>query len=206
MAAASTFNTGLSPLAFVSRSPLNSRLKPGRFFTDKEASMAKDKKKTGNTPAPGDKAVEPAFEPEETIIRSIGLGGMGVEPMCVDIKNGKIIRMRPLHYDDKYTEAELAPARWQIEARGKTYESPKKGLPSHLASPCKKHNRLLQLPCVGVLNLDFKVKFKLESSAYCHPGSTSGDDTRNRLTKHKPGGFNQIPTIFQPFLFAFLFN
>lgn len=82
--------------------------------------------------------VEPAFEPEETFIRCIGLGGMGAEPMCVDVKNGKIIRMRPLHYDDKYTEGELASVRWKIEARGKTLESPKKALPGHLVLPYKK--------------------------------------------------------------------
>jgi trimethylamine-N-oxide reductase (cytochrome c) len=85
-----------------------------------------------------EKPIEPAFEPEETVIRCIGLCGGGVEPMCVDIKNGKIIRMRPLHYDDNYTEEELAPVRWKVKARGKTYESPKKGLPSYLALPYKK--------------------------------------------------------------------
>jgi trimethylamine-N-oxide reductase (cytochrome c) len=94
--------------------------------------------KTANTPVPGEGVIEPAFEPEETVIRCIGLCGGGVEPMSVDVKNGKIIRMRPLHYDDKYTEEELAPVRWKIEARGKTYESPRKGLPSHLALPYKK--------------------------------------------------------------------
>jgi anaerobic selenocysteine-containing dehydrogenase len=81
---------------------------------------------------------KPAFEPEETFIRSIGLGGAGAEPMCVDVKDGKIVRMRPLHYDDKYIDEELAPVRWKIEARGKTYESPKKALPGYLALAYKK--------------------------------------------------------------------
>jgi molybdopterin guanine dinucleotide-containing S/N-oxide reductase-like protein len=90
------------------------------------------------TPLSPEGTVEPAFEPEETVIRSIGLGAMGAEPLCVDVKNGKIIRMRPLHYDEKYTNEELASVRWKIEARGKTYEPPMKALPGHLALPYKK--------------------------------------------------------------------
>ena len=95
-------------------------------------------KNTATTTASDGVVVEPAFEPEMTFIRSIGLAGVGADPMYVDVKNGKIIRMRPLHYDDKYTKEELAPAQWKIEARGKTYESPKKALPGNLALPYKK--------------------------------------------------------------------
>jgi trimethylamine-N-oxide reductase (cytochrome c) len=102
--------------------------------------VREDKKieKTVTTTKPAKGIVKPAFEPEETFIRCIGLGGMGAEPICVDVKNGKITRMRPLHYDDKYTKEELAPVRWKIEARGKTYESPKKALAGYLALTYKK--------------------------------------------------------------------
>ena len=38
----------------------------------------------------------------------------------VDVKDGKIIRIRPLHYDWKYKPEEFNP--WRIEARGKVFE------------------------------------------------------------------------------------
>jgi molybdopterin guanine dinucleotide-containing S/N-oxide reductase-like protein len=84
------------------------------------------------------RSAEPAFEPEKTVIRSIGLGGTGAEPIYVDVKDGKIIRMRPVHYEDKYSKEELAPTKWKIEARGKTFESPSKAIPGYLALSYKK--------------------------------------------------------------------
>ena len=43
-------------------------------------------------------------EPEKTVIKSLGLGGTqgGGAPCAVDVKDGKIVRVRPLHYDWKY--------------------------------------------------------------------------------------------------------
>jgi trimethylamine-N-oxide reductase (cytochrome c) len=38
----------------------------------------------------------------------------------VDVKNGRIVRIRPLHYDEQYQPEEFQP--WQIEARGKVYQ------------------------------------------------------------------------------------
>ena len=46
-------------------------------------------------------------------------GGDG-NPSVVDVKNGKIVRIRPLHYDWKYDPKEFNP--WKIEARGQTFE------------------------------------------------------------------------------------
>src|SRR4030067_2001634 len=37
----------------------------------------------------------------------------------VDVRNGKIIRIRPLHYDEKYAPEQFKP--WQMEARGKVF-------------------------------------------------------------------------------------
>ena len=48
------------------------------------------------------KAVEPAFEPEKTVTKTLNLGGRQGLPMRVDVKNGRIIRIRPLHFDEKY--------------------------------------------------------------------------------------------------------
>ncbi|MFC1869381.1 molybdopterin-dependent oxidoreductase [Thermodesulfobacteriota bacterium] len=66
--------------------------------------------------------------------------------MCeVDVKDGKILRIKPLHYDRKYKPEEFKP--WKIEARGKVYEPPLKTLPPPFALSYKKRvyssNRIL---------------------------------------------------------------
>ena len=50
------------------------------------------------------------------------------DPAAIDVKDGKILRIRPLHFEDKYTKEEIKP--WRIEKDGKVLE-PK--LKSHLA-------------------------------------------------------------------------
>ncbi|MFC1901908.1 molybdopterin-dependent oxidoreductase [Chloroflexota bacterium] len=59
-------------------------------------------------------------EPEETYIKGLALGGHGALPAAIDAKNGKIVRIRPLHLDWKYDKKEFNP--WKIEARGKVFE------------------------------------------------------------------------------------
>ena len=41
---------------------------------------------------------------EKTVIKSLGLsGGMfGAAPCAVDVKDGRIVRIRPMHYDWRY--------------------------------------------------------------------------------------------------------
>jgi len=60
----------------------------------------------------------------------IGLGFCSVSAdansSVVDVKNGKIIRIRPLHYDWKYKTQEFNP--WKIKARGKVFEPSMKAL------------------------------------------------------------------------------
>jgi trimethylamine-N-oxide reductase (cytochrome c) len=59
-----------------------------------------------------------------TIIK--GLGFCGNEPLAgsnaaaVDVKDGKIVRIRPLHFDWKYKPEDMNP--WKIKARGKVFE------------------------------------------------------------------------------------
>jgi len=50
-------------------------------------------------------------EQEKTVVKAIALGAfaMGTGPSAVDVKNGKIVRIRPLHYDWKYTKEEIKP-------------------------------------------------------------------------------------------------
>ena len=54
--------------------------------------------------------------------------GRGGYPAAIDVKDGKILRIRPLHFDEKYTKEELKP--WRIEKDGKVLEP---YLKSHLA-------------------------------------------------------------------------
>ena len=69
-------------------------------------------------------------EAEEEKTSLIGLGfcsfGIGSNPASVDVKNGKIRRIRPLRYDWKYQPEEFNP--WKIEARGQTFEPAMKSL------------------------------------------------------------------------------
>lgn len=60
-------------------------------------------------------------EPEKgkSFIKSFGLcaHGAGGSPGVVDTKNGRVTRIRPLHYDASYPAEELKL--WSLEARGK---------------------------------------------------------------------------------------
>jgi molybdopterin guanine dinucleotide-containing S/N-oxide reductase-like protein len=79
---------------------------------------------------PAEQAASPAREPEETYLKgaatnSFGHGGGATR---VDTKNGKIVRIRPLHYDEKYTAEEIG--KWRVKARGKVFESQPRTLPN----------------------------------------------------------------------------
>ena len=48
-------------------------------------------------------------EREKTFVRALGFVGViggGTEGVC-DVKDGKIVRIRPLHYDWQYTREEI---------------------------------------------------------------------------------------------------
>lgn len=69
--------------------------------------------------------LEPAFEEELSTIRgsiSMGFGRDGT-PTRVEVKNGKIVRIRPLHYaEEGYGADYLKP--WKLEVKGKVLEAP----------------------------------------------------------------------------------
>lgn len=75
---------------------------------------------------------------EKTVIKALSLGGGagGGVPCCVDVKDGKVVRIRPLHYDWKYDEKDFNP--WQIKARGKVFEPKCKSVPSPFSLAYKK--------------------------------------------------------------------
>lgn len=62
----------------------------------------------------------------KTIIKGLGFCSIAADSNTVqiEIKDGKIVRIRPLHYDWKYKN--LKP--WKIEARGKTFQPQMKPL------------------------------------------------------------------------------
>ena len=64
-------------------------------------------------------------ENEKTVVKGLSGGGVTEDsnPVQVDVKNGKIIRIRPFHFDWKY---ERKP--WKIEARGQVFEASMKSL------------------------------------------------------------------------------
>ncbi len=67
---------------------------------------------------------------EKTVIKALGLGGTqgGGAPCAVDIQDGRVVRVRPLHYDWKYNKNDLTL--WKIQRNGKTLEPVMKSLPS----------------------------------------------------------------------------
>ena len=75
---------------------------------------------------------------EKTVIKSLGLGGTqgGGAPCAVDVKNGKVVRVRPLHYDWKYERKNFKL--WKIQRNGKTLEPLMKSVPAPFSLAYKK--------------------------------------------------------------------
>ncbi len=65
---------------------------------------------------------------EKTLIRDISFCGVanGANSCMVDVADGKILRIRPMHYDWKYRADELG--QWTITARGKSFSPTTKSL------------------------------------------------------------------------------
>ena len=74
---------------------------------------------------------------EKTTIKALGfLGVSGGVPCMVDYRDGKVIRIRPLHYDCEYDRKELSP--WKFEVRGKVLEPTFKSNPPPFSLAYKK--------------------------------------------------------------------
>src|SRR4030067_1026936 len=75
-------------------------------------------------PEPSEKTKEGKMSAEEkTVVKGCGFGGGpagGSNAIQVDVKNGRIIRIRPLHFDWRYKPEQFNP--WKIEARGQAFE------------------------------------------------------------------------------------
>jgi anaerobic selenocysteine-containing dehydrogenase len=82
----------------------------------------------------------------KSIVKGLSLsGGQSGYPCTVDVKDGKIIRIRPLHYDWQYDPQQFNP--WKMEARGQTFEPGMKTLAAPFGLAYKKRvyspNRIL---------------------------------------------------------------
>jgi anaerobic selenocysteine-containing dehydrogenase len=77
-------------------------------------------------------------KPDKTVIKALALGGMlgGGAPCAVDVKDGKIIRVRPFHYDWKYDPKQFNP--WKIKRNGKVLTPHFKSQPSPFSLAYKK--------------------------------------------------------------------
>jgi molybdopterin guanine dinucleotide-containing S/N-oxide reductase-like protein len=76
---------------------------------------------------------------ERTVIKSLALlGGVGGGTCAVDVKDGKIVRVRPFHFDWKYDKKQINP--WKIEVRGKVFEQSLKSAPSPFSLAYKKRS------------------------------------------------------------------
>src|SRR5450756_686914 len=53
------------------------------------------------------KPVKPLKTKDKTTIKGMALGGHGAMPAAVDSKDGKVVRIRPLHLDEKYDPKEF---------------------------------------------------------------------------------------------------
>ena len=75
---------------------------------------------------------------DKTVVRALALGGLlgGCDPSCVDVKDGKIVRVRPMHFDWKFDRKSFNP--WKFERNGKVLESNFKGMPSPWSLSYKK--------------------------------------------------------------------
>jgi molybdopterin guanine dinucleotide-containing S/N-oxide reductase-like protein len=102
--------------------------------------------------------INPKTNGEKSYIKGLGFCGNGIDGnLCrVDVKDGKIIRLRPLRFDEKYKPEEFRA--WKIEARGQVYEPPLKTLPPPLALGYKKRVYSANRVLYPMKRVDFNIK------------------------------------------------
>jgi trimethylamine-N-oxide reductase (cytochrome c) len=111
------------------------------------ATVTETKTVTSTATGPGG-ALEPWQEPEVTTVKRSNSDGRNLSHN--EVKHGRLVRIRPLHYDDQYTEAELKPirgARAITAQNNKKFDMPMKSLLSRYHHTYKKRvyspNRIL---------------------------------------------------------------
>jgi anaerobic selenocysteine-containing dehydrogenase len=85
-----------------------------------------------------------SFKEDYSCIKTLGFGPNSNSTVA-DVKNGKIVRIRPLHFDWKYNQNQFNP--WRMEAHGHVFEPGLKTLPGPFSLGYKKRvyspNRVL---------------------------------------------------------------
>ena len=78
------------------------------------------------------------IEGERTIVRDMCFIGIswGGNACMVDVKDGKVLRIRPARFYDEYTKDEVKP--WVMRARGRTFDPGEKTLPPPFSIAYKK--------------------------------------------------------------------
>jgi trimethylamine-N-oxide reductase (cytochrome c) len=81
---------------------------------------------------------QPAVGADKTVIKALGLSGgiFGASPCAVDVKDGRVIRIRPLHWGSKYDYNSFNP--WKMERNGVTFEPLTKSAPAPWSMAYKK--------------------------------------------------------------------
>lgn len=71
----------------------------------------------------------PTAGADKTVVKAINLSGgiFGACPAHVDVKDGKVVRIRPLHYDSKYDYESFNP--WEMERNGVKFRPLSKSVP-----------------------------------------------------------------------------
>jgi molybdopterin guanine dinucleotide-containing S/N-oxide reductase-like protein len=94
----------------------------------------------------------------ESFVKDISWCGesYGSNASIVDVRDGKIVRIRPLHYDWKYEPREFNP--WKIEARGQTFEPLMKTLIPPISLSYKKRCYSLNRVRYPLKRVDFDPK------------------------------------------------
>jgi len=75
---------------------------------------------------------------DKSVIQPISCSSTGGDPVIVESSNGKLVRIRPCHWDENYTSEELAGSMWELNCRGKTLKCPTKTMPPYYALAYKK--------------------------------------------------------------------
>ena len=75
--------------------------------------------------------------PDKTVIKALSQGGLlgGTGEVMVDVKDGKILRIRPFQYDWKFDAASFRP--WKLERNGETLEPGLRTRPAPYATAYK---------------------------------------------------------------------
>jgi anaerobic selenocysteine-containing dehydrogenase len=92
----------------------------------------------------GNKTSDKKVHKEKTFLKTLGFGPNS-NSVAVDVHDGKLTRLRPLHFDSQYDSAAFNP--WEMKVRGKPFGPGLKSLPAHFALAYKKRvyspNRIL---------------------------------------------------------------